>query len=387
MIKTILKSLLFFCFSFLLLFNIYVIITGKYFIYKALAYNFVGIDDYKIFDNRIIKASPKVEQWNISTNYNTFSLPDTIEKTHQNLASIAFLIIKNDSICYEKYYNGYADTSHTNSFSMAKSVVSMLVGVAIREGKIKSVNDYVSTYLPQFAEGEKAKITIKDLLMMSSGLDWDESKSYNNLVKVFFSDIMEAYYGNNLYELCMKTNAVSASGVFFDYKSGDTQLLSFILQKATGMSLSKYFEQKLWQPMGASQDAYWSLDKADGQEKAFCCINSNARDYARLGKIMLQKGNWNGKQIIDSSYIAAATTPKWLISPEKNEVNYYGFQFWLLPQFKDEGIYYFRGTLGQLIVVLPKKNMLVVRLGTMEGAKQNDHYSQAILYAEMARNM
>lgn len=387
MVKTFFKYLLFLIFSVILIFNISVIITGKYFIYKALAYNFVGIDDYKIFDNSIIKAAPQAQKWLISTNYNAFALPDTIEKTHKNLETFAFLIIKNDSICYEKYWNGYADSSHTNSFSMAKSVVSMLIGIAIKEGKIKSENDLVSTYLPQFKEGEKSKITIKDLLMMSSGLNWDESKSYNNVVKVFFSDIMEAYYGNNLYDLCMKTSAVSAAGVYFDYKSGDTQLLSFVLQKATGMKMSQYFEQKLWQPMGANNDAYWCLDKENGNEKAFCCINSNARDFARLGKIMLQNGKWNNQQIIDSSYTVAATTSKILITPENKEVDYYGYQFWILPQFKDERIFYFRGTLGQIIVVLPKKKMLVVRLGNLEGAKQNDHYSQAILYAQMARDM
>lgn len=387
MVKTIFKCIFYLFFSTLLAFNIYVIATGKFFIYKALRYNFVGIDDYKIFDNSTIKASKNKQPWQISTNYNHFMLPDTINKTHQNTQSFAFIIIKEDSIYYEKYWNGFSDTSITNSFSMAKSVISMLIGIAIKDGNIKSENDYVSEYLEEFKEGEKAKIKIKDLLMMSSGLNWDESKSYNNLIAVFFSDIMQAYYGNNLYDLCMKTTVNSTPGVYFDYKSGDTQLLSFILKKVTGKSVSKYFEEKIWQPIGAENDALWCLDKENGNEKAFCCLNSNARDFARLGKLMLQNGKWNGNQIIDSTYLKNAISAKILQTAEGTKVDYYGYQFWLLPQFKNQNIFYLRGTLGQIIVVIPSKKMIIVRLGNLEGVKIGDHYSQAILYAKMGLEM
>lgn len=387
MIKSTFKFILYFIFFIILAFNLYVIISGNFFIYKALRYNFVGIDDYKIFDNSTIKASKNPQPWQISEKYNSLILPDTIKQTHKNTQTFAFIIVKEDSIFYEKYWDGYSESSISNSFSMAKSVVSMLIGVAIKEGKIKSENDFVYEYLSEFKAGDKSKIKIKDLLMMSSGLNWDESKSYNNLIAVFFSDIMQAYYGNNLYDLCMKTSVTSAPGVYFDYKSGDTQLLAFILKKATGKSVSQYFEEKIWQPLGAENDALWCLDKANGDEKAFCCLNSNARDFAKLGKLMIQNGKWNEVQIIDSLYLKNALSSKLLHTPEGNFVDYYGYQFWLLPQFKNQNIFYLRGTLGQLIVVVPNKKMIVVRLGNLEGNKIGDHYSQAILYAKMALDM
>ncbi|TAF73066.1 MAG: class C beta-lactamase-related serine hydrolase [Bacteroidetes bacterium] len=384
MLFRIIKYIFYFLISILLVFNLYIVFSGKYFIYKALKYNFVGIDNYKLFENRLIKASDSVQKWNLSAKYNQINVSDSIEKTNQLYKSTAFVIIKNDSVLMEKYWDGFTDTTHSNSFSMAKSVVSMLIGVAIKEGKIKSVEEPVLNYLTEFATGEKSKIKIKDLLMMSSGLDWDESKSYKNPVDVFFSDIMEAYYGNDLYKLAMKTNVISQSGVCFDYKSGDTQLLSFVLQKATGKSVSQYFEEKIWQPIGANQNAYWCLDKENGNEKAFCCINSNALDFARLGKLLLQKGKWKNTQLIDSVYVEDALSSKKLVDTEGNTVDYYGYQIWLLPQFKDENVFYLRGTLGQIVVVIPSKNTIIVRLGHLEGYKVDDHYGLAILYADWA---
>lgn len=386
-VKIIFKTLLIFVVSFLLIFNLYIIVSGKLFIYKALRYNFVGIDDYKLFDYSTIQKSDAIQYWNYSSQLNKLKLPEHFAKLDSAHGTFSFLVIKNDSIIYEKYAENYSDTLKTNSFSMAKSVISMLIGVAIKEGKIKSIDEPVFNYLPEFKEGEKSKIKIKDLLMMSSGLNWNESKSYKNLIAVFFSDIMEAYYGNDLYKLCMKTQLVSTPGVYFDYKSGDTQLLAFILQKATGVNVSKYFQEKIWKPIGANQDALWSLDQQNGNEKAFCCISSNAKDFSKLGKLILNKGKWNNSQIIDSAYLADALSPKNLITPDAEKVDYYGYQFWLLPQFKDENIIYMRGTLGQIIIVIPQKNVIITRLGTSEGPKVGDHYGLAIEYAKYGRSL
>ena len=369
-------------------FNFYIVFTGKWFIYRALRYNLVNIDDYKLFPNKTIPKSTNPQPWAIGKDFNTYTLSDTLQKTHAKLKSVAFLVIQNDSIRVEKYWNGYGQNSLSNSFSMAKSVVNMLIGIAIKEGKIISVDQPVGNFLPEFAQGDKSRITIKHLLMMSSGLDWDESRSYKNLVSVFFSDIMEGYYGNNLYKLSTSTQAAEAPGVYFDYKSGDTQLLSFVIEKATGKCVSEYFGEKLWQPLGAENDALWCLDDK-GKEKAFCCINSNARDFAKLGKLMLNKGWYNGMQILDTNYIKSSTTPNRLIDkyfPE-NKTDYYGYQTWVIPNYKGQNIIYLRGTLGQLIIIIPEKNIIIVRLGENQGDRIGNHYAQTLLYIDEVNKM
>src|SRR6185437_7521259 len=172
--------------------NLAIIISGKSFVYKALYYNFADIDDYKIFNNRIIEKSSQPQEWPLSPSYNTKKLPAELLKTLEELKSVAFLVIKDGAIVHEEYWDGYSDSSISNSFSMAKSYVSALAGIALQEGKIKSIEDPVGDYLPEFNEGDKKKIKIRHLLTMSSGLNWDEG--YASL----FSVTTEAYYGSDL---------------------------------------------------------------------------------------------------------------------------------------------------------------------------------------------
>lgn len=359
----------------------YVAYSGKWFIYKAIRYNFVNIDDYKIFENRDIPASENPKHWSISKNYNNIPLSDTLTKTLEKHQSVAFLVIKNDSIMVEKYWDSYADTSISNGFSMAKSVISLLVGCAIQDGKIKSVEQPVADFIPEFKNGEKSKITIKHLLQMSSGLDFDESKSYRNPVSVFFSDIMEAYYGTDLYTLVTNTEASEKPGVYFDYKGGDTQLLAFIVMKATGKNISTYFYEKIYNNIGAESEAKWCIDKKDGNEKAFCCLNTTARDFAKIGKLVLNKGKIEGKQIVDSSFLVQAILPSKLKdkSDTTKIVDFYGYQFWMMSDI-DKNIVYLRGTLGQFVIIIPDKNIIIVRLGKSQGEKQGFHYGQTYVY-------
>ena len=155
---------------------------------------------------------------------------------------MAVLVIKNDSLLYEKYWDGYSDSSWSNSFSMAKSITSLLTGIAIKEGKIKSVDELVSNYLPEFKEGLAAKLKIKDLLTMSSGSNWDEA--YANPLSV----TTESYYGSDLYKTATGVKIVKEPGTYHTYKSGDTELLGLVLKKQRERSLSEYASEKLWQP-------------------------------------------------------------------------------------------------------------------------------------------
>ncbi len=266
-------------------------------------------------------------------------------------------MIKNDSVLFEKYWDGYSDSSLYGSFSMAKSITSLLVGIALKEGKIKSVQDPVDNYLPEFAEGDKAKIKIIDLLTMSSGTNWNES--YINP----FSVTTEAYYGPDLYKTATGVKAIKPVGTLHIYKSGDTQLLGLILEKVTGKSLSGYAAEKLWQPMGAQHPALWSTDHENGNEKAYCYFNSNTRDFARIGKLMLDSGKWKGRAIIDSAYYINSIKACGIIDETVKACNYYGYQWWIDPQHPE--IFYARGILGQYIIVIPSKKMIIVRLGKM----------------------
>lgn len=350
--------------------NVVLLVCGKIFFWKALIYNYVNIDDYHIFENRIVKTSSPVE-WNVGVDYNKKEISDRLMKQLTDYRSVAFLIIKDDSLSYEKYWDGYSDSSLSSSFSMAKSIVSMMIGVALKERKIKNLDEPVANYLAEFKDEAKSKITIRHLLMMSSGLDWDEG--YASL----FSPVTEAYYGKDLYPLITRLRAKEAPGKFWEYKSCDTQLLGFILEKATGESLSDYCSKKIWGVIGARHHATWSLDHKNGHEKAYSAFNSNARDFARLGKLYLQKGNWSGVQVVDTAYAEASTHPNNLPDKETGIPNdVYGLQWWITKSGIHD-VFYARGILGQYVIVIPDMKIIVVRLGhvrsTDENGKANDY--------------
>jgi CubicO group peptidase (beta-lactamase class C family) len=352
-----LKKVLFGILGIVVLGTLTLVLTGKTFIYKAVYYNLADIDDYKIFPQRIISKSTKPQEWPNSSTYNKAKLTDSFRRSLDSLKTIAFLIIKNDSLCYEEYWDGYGKDSYSNSFSVAKSFVGTMVGIALKEGKIKSLDQPVGDFLREYNEGDKKKITIRHLLMMSGGLSWDEAYASA------FSVTTEAYYGTDLKKLVFRLEPIEEPGKIFDYKSGDTQLLGLVLEKATGKKLSDYASEKLWGPLGFVNNAIWSLDHKDGDEKAYCCINSNARDFARLGSLYLHGGNWKGTQVLDSNYLKQALTPNGLVNRDGKKVDYYGYHIWLIPDYKGKQYYYFRGILGQYVVVLPEENMVIVRLG------------------------
>ena len=359
--------------------NVYVLVSGKTYFYKAIRYNFAGVDDYQLFENRVLHKSTQPQPWISSKNFNKKPLSAKLQNKLDSLQTFAFLVIKNDSVIYESYSDGYSASSYSNSFSMAKTVVSMLIGVAIKDEKIKNIDQAIGDFLPDFNSEGKEKITIKHLLTMSSGLNWDESYASP------FSMTTEAYYGSDLPKLMSNMKAIEEPGKEFKYLSGNTQLLALVLEKATGKHLAEYAEEKLWQPMGAENDALWSLDKKDGTEKAYCCLNSNARDFARLGKLYLQNGNWNGTQLIDSNYVEESLKPADVIDPTDGKpVDFYGLQWWLMPNVINTKAFYARGILGQFIIVVPEYDLIIVRLGHKKGTKIGEQQGEVYTYIEEA---
>ena len=352
--KKILKRILGFLLLFILLFVLFAVVSGKTYLFKAVWYNFANIDDYKKFTNNTVEIG-KPQPWKVADRYEKLEMPDSLRYLLDEINTVAVTVIKNDSLLYEKYWEGYNDSSYSGSFSMAKSITSLLIGAAIREGKIKSINDAVGDYLPEFKEKSKSTLRIVDLLTMSSGSNWDES--YSNPLSV----TTEIYYGSDLYKIATGVSIVEPPGTKHVYKSGDTQLLGLIVEKATGKSLSAYASEKLWQPIGAEHAALWSTDHEGGHPKAYCCFNSNARDFARLGQLMLDSGRWAGQEIIPMDYYLKSITACGLPDEMGIACNYYGYQWWLVPYAP--GVFYARGILGQYIIVIPDKKMVIVRLG------------------------
>ena len=368
------------------LLNLLIVLSGKSWMYKAISITYLKgypssyIHDFVHFPSNTIEDGTH-QKWAVANNYNTAELPDFIKPVNDSLETVAFMVIVNDSIQFEKYWHGYSADTMSNSFSMSKSWVSTLIGVAIKEGKIKSVDQKVCDFLPNFCEGRNTEVTIKNLLTMSSGLNWTED--YYNPI----GQTSEAYYGNNLSGLMNSLKVVETPGKVFKYHSSCTQLLTFIVEAATGKTISEYASEKLWKPMGAKHPALWNTDVEGGDEKGFCCINSNARDFARLGKLYLHQGDWNGLQILDSNYVKSATSAAHLLDEKGNPNTNYGFQFWLAKR-QGLAIYYARGLWGQYVICIPEKNMIVVRLGRKFGDHLEDgHHDDFYAFIDAALEM
>ncbi|MCX6310209.1 MAG: serine hydrolase [Bacteroidetes bacterium] len=347
----------------LLLVNCFILFTGRTYLYKGVWNTYLkgrmgpSPFEYQIFDNREVKNGT-AQPWQNGKDYNKKEIPANLLDSMMAIETGAFLIIKDDSVRCEKYWGEFNDHSITNSFSMAKTIVSVLVGCAIEDGAIKSVDQKVSDFLPEFAKDERSKITIGNLLTMSSGIAFDED--YVNPLAY----PAEAYYGSDLRKLTLKYDKMNAvPGQTFKYLSGNSQLLGLILKKATGKTVADYASEKLWIPMGCEKPAFWCLDHKDGDEKAFCCLNSNAKDFARIGKLFLDSGRWNGKQLVPETYALASILPSGTKNDDGTPTLDYGYAWWMIPQYKGHHVFYCRGILGQYIIMVPDMNMIVVRLG------------------------
>ena len=316
----------------------------------AKGYTTAFLEDYKEFDNAEIQNNT-AQPWPNHKDYNSIAETERLQKYNDAYGTIAYVIIKNDSIWFENYYNGYGEDSKTNSFSMAKSYVSGLMGKAIEEGYIKSLDQPVSDFFPEFSEELAAKMTVGDLSSMASGTNWDE-KYYSPL-----SITTRAYFDDDLEKVILGLKVVKEPGQAYKYSSGDTQLLAMVIEKATGEKLYNYLTESFWKPLGSENPTLWQVDsEAHDLVKAYCCIASNAKDFARFGKLYKDHGKWNGKQILDSTFVAKSITPRFAESPQ------YGYGFWM--QKRDgKSFFMMRGHLGQYVIVEPEDNIIIVRLG------------------------
>ena len=331
-------------------FNIEYLIKGVRTIYLT-GNNTAFISDYEYFDNREI-ANSNPEPWPIHKNFNQFIETEELKVLNEQRQTKSFLVIKNDSIVFEKYYDGYDENSLSNSFSVAKSIVVSLMGKAIMEGKIKGLDQPVSDYFDEYKEGLASELTVGDLASMSSGMKWNEK--YYSVINI----TSESYFTDDLRSVILRQKIIDKPGQSFRYSSGDTQLLAMVIEKATGTTLSDYLSEKFWKPMGAENNALWQLDSDNyGMEKAYCCIASTARDFARFGKLYINNGKWGNEIILDSSFVELATKPVFNSSP------YYGYGWWLY-NFEGKKVFTMNGHRGQFVISFPEENIIIVRQGS-----------------------
>lgn len=334
------------------------------------------LEDYKYFDNQVIENGT-LQPWPNHKNYNVAKETKALDSINNANGTVAYVIIKNDSIWFENYYDGFNENSQSNSFSMAKTYVSGLLGKAIMDGSIKSLNQPVSDFLPTFSEGLASKMTVGDLSSMASGTNWDE-KYYSP-----FSITTRAYFDDNLEKVILGLKVVDEPGKSYKYSSGDTQMLAMVIEKATGKTLYNYLTESFWKPLGSENPTLWQVDsKSHDLVKAYCCIASNAKDFARFGKLYKDHGKWNGKQLLDSAFVAKS------IKPRFKDGQVYGYGWWL-KTIKDKHFFMMRGHLGQYVIVEPNDNVIIVRLGHSKGSdKEVDQFTEDIgTYIEEAYKM
>ena len=348
--------------NYFLLILILLVIANSCKVSRFVFYNFADINDHNKFPARNVKTGTAkfifraAEKGKIPKELTVKGKNYPFIKYLEDNKTVAFLIIQNDTIQYEKYWGKKNENSIIPSFSMAKSITSILIGCAIDDKIIQSVNEPITKYIPELEEFDFDKVTIEHLLQMTSGLKFNES--YFNP----FGDAATFYYGTKLRKAIKKMKLKTEPGIEFDYLSGNTQLLGLVLERALkDKTITSYLELKIWKPLEMEFDASWSLDrKKDGLEKTFCCINARARDYAKIGRLYLNKGNWNGKQIVSEDWVKHSTK----IDTLNGSVWYYQYQWWLPTQ---SGDFMAQGILGQYIYVHPEKNLIIVRLGENEG--------------------
>lgn len=315
------------------------------------------IDDGKYFPSKTISnGTPK--PWQTDVNYNKKPLPPVLEKHLKETESVSFLVIQHGKILQEHYWDGYTKNTASNSFSMAKTVTVLLLGKAIDDGRIKQINQPFSDFYQDFSENKFGKkLTLENLASMEGGLDWDESYSSPFLPNA------AAYYGFSVGDIVFKNKFKENPGEHFEYQSGATQLLGFAVSKAAGMPLSSYASAKLWKPLGMEQNANWTTD-GTGMEKSFCCIQSNARDWAKIGYLLLNNGKFENIPLIGENFIEK------MITPTEKSNGIYGLGIWTNYDSKIPH-YYLRGLGGQYVIIVPEKDMVIVRLGNKESPEKD----------------
>jgi CubicO group peptidase (beta-lactamase class C family) len=328
--------------------------TGNMHIIKAVQATYfqgqvtANINDGSGFNQTTIQAGDH-QAFARHAQYNAIPLSQPLQNYLVEQKSAAFMILKDGKVWHESYYGAYTNRSQTNSFSMAKTVITLLIGAAIDEGYIKHFDQPISDFLPELKEHAKG-VTIAQLSAMTSGMDWDENY-YSP-----FSATPKLYYGSDSETFVLEQSYSQKPGATYYYSSASTQLLTLLLKRAiktSSLSLSDYLSQRLWQPLGMNDDALWHTDE-QGLELGYCCISTNVENWAKIAQLLLNDGQWQGKTIISGDFIRAIK--------KTTLVSHYAHSLWI-DQRTPATFYALMGHLGQYTIIHPDENIVVLRLG------------------------
>jgi CubicO group peptidase (beta-lactamase class C family) len=293
----------------------------------------------------------------------TFSLDDYF----QRLASRGLIVLQGDEVLLERYGSGNTPETRWITFSVTKSVTSLLIGAAIHDGYIGSVDEHVTDYIPRLKGSAYEGVKIRDILHMASGVAWNEDYADPE------SDVAQAGAANGveLTEYLATLPREAQPGSRFNYNTGETNLVGELLRAAIGNNASRYLENKIWRPFGMEHDAYWLLSSAGGVETGGCCINATLRDYARIGRFVLADGVLpSGERVVPENWIRDSVTPS------QGSENY-GYLWWLY----DEGAFSARGIFQQRIFIDPARDAVIATHGNAlnaTGDEDQDHTNAVI---------
>ena len=294
----------------------------------------------------------------------------SIDDFMQRTRTAGLLVLHDQQIVLEKYALGHAEDKPWISFSISKSVVSLLFGAAIKDGLIKDVNERITDYLPHLKGGAYADVRIKDLLQMASGVAWSEDYADPD------SDVANAPYGPPaLFTYMSQLEKKSPAGQVFNYNTGETSVAGALLRAAVGNNLSVYLQRKIWQPFGMESDANWLLSAPDGEEIGGCCISATLRDYGRLGLFALANGRLaDGTSVLPDGWISQST------AASKGSQGY-GYYWWL----QEGGAYAAEGVFGQFIWIDPNRKVVIAMQSAWPSAWDDDYEAEVIgLFQEIA---
>jgi CubicO group peptidase (beta-lactamase class C family) len=338
------------------------------------------IDDMAYFDVSKIAASNPMA-WPVHQKYNLGKIPSEYMPELDSLGTTALLVFRHDSLLFEQYWRKFDEHTVCNSFSVAKSFTAMLIGKAIDDGFIQNMDQPVGDFIPEFKEGKNATLTIRQLMQMASGIPFGESYSSP------FGFMAKAYYGEELTEETMKFRVEKEPGTFWTYEGGNTILLGLILKKTTGKTPSDYFAESFWGPMNAADHAYWNLDHEGGLEKTFTGFYATARDFARIGKLYMHRGVWNGDTLLSPDFVDACLQPNMIPDVDGEPCYWYGLHWWLGEQ-NGQKFFSCRGLRGQYIVGIPDAGLVIVRLGHLQRKDRTAHMPPDLfMYMDIARSI
>ena len=329
-------------------------LSGYGYIFKAIGINLKkgpvspSIDDGDKFPfHPVINLNPR--PFLKDSTYNSRRLSDKLMTNLKKTGTSSLIVVQDNQLLYEQYWKGHDFHSPQNSFSMAKGIIAMLVGCAIDDGYLLSEEQLVSTILPKYKDSSYGKfLTIKHLMTMQAGLDWKEEYHHP------FAPNSKQYFTEDLAAQALGVEIKEMPGKKYEYQSAASQLLGIALKKAIGKDLSTYLSEKIWQPLGMEFPSKWSTDE-NGLEKAFCCIHANPRDFGKIGQLILQGGNWNGRQILSKSYCQRMLTPT-------KENDAFCYAIWADDDYAINHRFFY-GFLGQFIIMVPEKKMIIVKTG------------------------